>query len=95
MRKNFTPQQKASIAIAAIKGQQTVNQLASVYEVHPTQINTWKKTLLAGSLSLFRDKRKKDDFDSQLLNQLYQLLGQRDLELTWLKKKLESFNSSG
>lgn len=96
MRKLFTSQQKASIALAAVKGQQTINQLSSAHEVHPTQVNSWKKILLSEASSLFADKRKKNNSDTeQLLNQLYQIIGQRDLELSWLKKKLEPFNSSG
>lgn len=96
MKKVFSSQQKASIALSAIKGHQTINQLASTYAVHPTQINTWKKTLLAEAQTLFTDKRRKNSqSDQQLLSQLYQIIGQKDLEMEWLKKKLEPFNPSG
>ena len=96
MKKIFTPQQKVIIALAAIRGQQTINQISSLYQVHPTQINSWKKILLSGAVELFADKRKKEHQDNQQqLDQLYQIIGQRDLELQWLKKKFEPFASSG
>jgi len=45
-RKSFSSEFKAKVAIAALKGQQTVNELAAEFGVHPTQVNTWKKQLL-------------------------------------------------
>ena len=48
MKKTFTPQQKAQVALAAIKGERTISQIASLYEVHPTQVQAWKKQALSG-----------------------------------------------
>ena len=96
MRKVFTPQQKATVALSAIKGQQSINQLSSIFSTHPTQVNAWKNTLTAQAHLLFADKRKKNNQDHQRqLEQLYQIIGQRDMEMEWLKKKLEPFTSSG
>jgi transposase len=96
MKKIFTPDQKASVAVAAIKEQQTINQISAAYEVHPTQIGLWKKQAIQGLKDVFSDKRKKENQTrDQLVSQLYQTIGQRDMELTWLKKKLEPFGSSG
>ena len=96
MKKVFTPEQKASIAVAAIKEQQTINQISAAYEVHPTQIGLWKKQTLRGLKEVFSDKRKKENqTNDQLVSQLYQTIGQRDMELAWLKKKLEPFGASG
>lgn len=95
MKKVFTPEQKASVAIAAIKEQQTVNQISAAYEVHSTQIGMWKKQALRGLKDVFSDKRKKENqTNDQLIAELYQTIGQRDMELAWLKKKLEPFASS-
>lgn len=89
MRKTFTPNQKAQIAIAALKGKQSVAQIASENEVHPTQVNQWEKIAKEGLPLLFTDKRKREYKDLEdKIDQLYKIIGQRDLELDWLKKKL-------
>ncbi len=90
MKKTFTSQQKAQVALAAIKGEKTISQIASLYEVHPTQIQAWKKQVLSILPEIFSDKRKKENqTHDQLINELYKTVGQRDIELEWLKKKLQ------
>ena len=88
MRKQFSPNQKATVALAAIAGAQTVNQIASIYEVHPTQIKQWKDIAKTGLPQLFTDKRAKDTTNQQqLIDELHRVIGVRDAELEWLKKK--------
>lgn len=90
MKKVFTPQQKAVVALEAMKGNKTIGQIASAYEVHPTQIQHWKKTLQENISSVFADKRRKEGkSEQQLIDELYRTIGQRDIELAWLKKKLQ------
>jgi transposase len=89
MKKIFTPKQKAAVAIEAVKGIKTTSQIAGEYEVHPTQIGLWKHALLKRADELFTGTRKKEDGDHQnLIDRLYKTIGQRDVELEWLKKKL-------
>ena len=89
MRKTFTPNQKVQIAVAVLKGEQSVAKIASDNEVHPTQVNQWAKVAKDGLQLLFTDKRKNEYKDLQdKIDQLYKIIGQRDLELDWLKKKL-------
>lgn len=89
MKKVFTSQQKAAVALEAIKGDKTVSQIASLYEVHPTQVQQWKKILRENVSAVFADKRRKEDAPNELLiDELYKTIGQRDIELGWLKKKL-------
>ena len=89
MRKTFTPNQKANIATAVLKGQQSIAQIASENEVHPTQVNQWAKIAKDGLPLLFVKKRKTEYKDLQdKINQLHKIIGQRELELDWLKKKL-------
>jgi transposase len=96
MKKTFTSQQKAAVALAAIKGEETISQIASRYEVHPTQIGFWKKQAMASLADIFSDKRKKENqTQEQLVSELYKIIGQRETELEWLKKKLEPFGASG
>ena len=89
MKKIFTPKQKAHIALEAIKEQKRMSELASAYEAHPIQIGLWKKQLVEQAEQLFSDKRRKEKQSQQdLIDRLYQTVGQRDIELAWLKKKL-------
>jgi len=92
MKKHFTPQQKAAVALEAIKGQLTIPQIASKYEVHPTQIGHWRNHVIKGVQDLFSDKRKKENWDKdRQIEELYKIIGQRQTELEWLKKKLQPF----
>lgn len=89
MKKVFTPKQKAHVALEAIKGQKSISELASEYEVHPIQIGVWKKALAEHAEHIFSDKRKNEERSQQeLIDRLYKTIGQRDIELDWLKKKL-------
>lgn len=94
--RTFSPQEKAQVALAALKGEKTIAQISSDYQAHPTQIGLWKKQLLANAAELFKDNRKKEkqkEFNHQTeLENLYKIIGQRDIELDWLKKKLSVFD---
>lgn len=90
MKKTFTPQQKAAVALAALRGDRTASQIASTYEVHPTQVQSWKKIAQERTHALFTDKRAKEGkAEQRLIDELYKTIGQRDMELGWLKKKLQ------
>lgn len=87
-KKTFSSEFKAKVALEALKGHKTTNELASEFEVHPTQINSWKKQLLEGSKNLFSGKNEKDmESLSQERERLYTQIGQLAVELDWLKKK--------
>lgn len=86
MRKQHSSELKAKVAIAAVKGLQTVNEIASEYGVHPTQVSLWKKQLLSGATDLFGGSHSKKTNDD-LQDRLYQEIGQLKVELDWLKKK--------
>jgi putative transposase len=94
--RTFSPQEKAQVALSAIKGEKTIAQISSDHQVHPTQVGLWKKQALDNFSELFRDNRKKENqkkLDQQeQLDNLYRVIGQRDIELDWLKKKLSIFN---
>lgn len=79
----------------ALKSEKTIAQISSEYEVHSTQIHKWKKTLQQGVSGLFKDNRKKEELKEinhqNDIDKLYQIIGQRDVELEWLKKKLSIF----
>ena len=90
-RRRFKDEQKARIALTAIKGESTINQIASQNAVHPNQINRWKRELIQNApLAFSQDKKHQKDLKEKddLIQELYQIIGQRDFELEWLKKKL-------
>jgi transposase len=87
-RRSFSAEMKARIALEAIKGQKTIQEIASHYGVHPNQITKWKRQAVEGMSSLFADRRTRaDNGDEALKAELYQQMGQLQVELDWLKKR--------
>ena len=80
---------KAQVAVEALKGQQTLNELASAFGVHPVQIAQWKRQLLDASADVFESgaSRREEREQQQLVEQLYQEIGQLKVEVDWLRKK--------
>jgi transposase-like protein len=92
-RKQHTAAIKAQVALAAVKGDKTVNELASHYGVHPTLIHAWKKQLLAGAEAVFANGAKAQaatDAEGQKA-ELFEQIGRLKMELEWLKKKVAPF----
>lgn len=89
-RRKFSAEFKAKVALEAIRERHTVEELARKYELHPTQINTWKKDFLAKAASVFAgpDPEKDTSKDSDT-EKLYAKIGQLEMENDWLKKKLQ------
>ena len=88
-RTHHTPAFKAQVALAALKGDRTVNELASQYGVHPTLIHGWKKQLLAGADQVFGNGTKAVRADAEAEKaELFEQIGRLKMELEWLKKKV-------
>lgn len=91
-RKTYSAEFKTKVALAAIKGDQTINEVASFYSVHPNQVLNWKKQALAAIPDSFSDRRaRREKDDEELKDRLYQQIGQLKVELDWLKKKSGMF----
>jgi len=87
-RKTFSGEFKAKVALAALKGDKTANELAGEHGVHPGQVTVWKKEALAGLVEVFSGKRgRKPQASGTDQEALYSQIGRLKVELDWLKKK--------
>jgi putative transposase len=90
-RKVHTAAFKAQVALAALKGDRTVNELAGHYGVHPTLIHGWKKQLLTGAEGIFGSPAQAASADAEARQaELFEQIGRLKMELEWPKKKLPS-----
>jgi len=88
-RRKHSPSFKAKVALEALKGEATIAELASRFEVHPGQIRKWRNSLAEGAAGIFGDdqtKKKKDD--AVLVAQLYQEIGKLKVERDFLENVL-------
>jgi len=86
-RRKFGAEFKAKVALAAVCGEKTVNELAGQYELHPNQVAAWKKQLVEASCEFFADGRARSDaVDEALVARLYEEIGRLKVELDWMKK---------
>lgn len=87
-RRQYSAELKTKLAVEAIKGQRTIQEIASHYGVHPNQVLQWKKQLLAAGPEIFsRSRLLQAKADEELLAELYEQIGKLQVELDWLKKK--------
>ena len=89
-RKNHSPEFKAKVALEALKGEQTVAELASRFGVHPTMIHSWKKALLEGASGVFeRGGRKAPKIDEEQMKELHAKIGELAVANDFLSRKLK------
>jgi putative transposase len=87
-RKRYSTELKTKVALEAIKGQKTTNEIAAEYGVHPSQITQWKKQALDELPHVFSSRAtERAKTDEALIANLYQQIGQLKVELDWLQKK--------
>ena len=86
-RRKFSGDFKAKVALEAIKAQETINQIAARYEVHPHQVTQWKQQLLQQAPAAFEQPAALSQ-DNSVEEELYAQIGRLKMQLEWLKKKL-------
>ena len=93
MRKTYTASFKAKVALEAVKGEKSLAELATKYEVHPNQIGQWKKAMLSGLPEVFSDRRRKKEKRAEdKTAKLYEEIGRLKVERDWLKKKADELD---
>src|SRR3954449_11638427 len=88
-KRSYSAAFKAQIALAALRGDSTANELAARHQIHPTLVSNWKKALQDGAESLFSEpggKPAKAD-DQPDVAELFEQIGRLKMELEWLKEK--------
>lgn len=86
-RRKFSSDFKSKVVLEALRERSTIEALAQKYELHPTQINQWKKEAISNLSDIF-DKGKKNIEDRTYVEKLYAQIGQLKVENDFLKKKL-------
>jgi transposase-like protein len=88
-RRTHIPEFKAKVAMEAISGRKTIQEIAADHAIHPIQVSQWKRQLLDGASELFiRGKQTRDKDEGQAKEaELFQQIGRLQMELEWLKKK--------
>lgn len=89
MRKVINHHQKAQVALAALKGDKTTTELSQEFQVHPVKIEEWKMLLQKGAPRIFAETVQSTKEQARI-EQLQRIIGQRQEEIDWLKKKLPS-----
>lgn len=92
-RRKHSGQFKFKVALAAAKGDKTINEIASEYNLHTTQISNWKKQLLTEGPVVFNSSTARQLQEQEAREtELYEQIGRLKMELEWLKKKASRFD---
>ena len=89
-RRAFEKTFRAKVALAAVKGDKTLSELASQFDVHANQVSAWRQTLVERAAELFEDGRSRKPRGAETdatQEELYEQIGRLKMEVEWLKKK--------
>jgi transposase len=87
-RRKHSPAFKAKVALEALRGDKTIAEIASQYEIHPNQIMQWKKLLSEKASGLFENGQSRKPDEKILIKKLYQEIGQLKVEKDFLEDSL-------
>ena len=87
-RRNYSPQFKAKVALAALQNNEPIAELAARFEIHPTMINNWKRVLIGSAADIFDKGHKSRKQNEAQVDNLFRQIGQLKVENDFLAKKL-------
>lgn len=92
-RRQHSSQFKFKVALEAVKEIKTTNEIASQYNIHPTQVRKWRKQLLTEGPSVFGNNLTRQLQEQEAREtELFEQIGRLKMELEWLKKKGAQFD---
>jgi transposase len=94
-RRKHTSDFKSQVALEAIRGEETVSQIASRYNVHPSQVQNWKAAALKGFSNVFEQGNRASDSNEEQLSVLERKVGQLTIENDFLKKSWQGYLKKG
>lgn len=87
-RKQYSPEFKSKVALAALRNEVTVAELSARFKIHPTMIHNWKRALLDGAADIFGKGLKTSKQNEAKIDELYRQIGKLKVERDFLSKKL-------
>ena len=87
-RKKYNPEFKAKVALAAVKNEATISELAARFGVHLNMIAKWKRNLIEGTADIFAKGQKSRQQTDEQIDALYRQIGKLQVERDYLSKKL-------
>ena len=87
-RKQYSPEFKAKVALAALRNEGSIPELAVRFEIHPTMIGNWKRELTEGAAELIDKGQKTKKQHNATVDELYRQIGQLKVEKDFLSKGL-------
>lgn len=94
IKRHHTPEFKTNVVLALLKEEDTLQKIASRYGIHPTQARRWRELAIATLKHVFTGRSpdaQRAEKDKRI-EQLTQLIGQKEVELDWVKKKVGLIN---
>lgn len=88
-RRNFSDKFKATVALEALRGDKTVQEIAAKHKIHPTQVTTWKRQAIDGLAGVFSDKIKKPEGNDTQIKELHAKIGKLAIENDFLSQGLK------
>nr|WP_085982886.1 IS3 family transposase [Octadecabacter antarcticus] len=93
-RRNFSDKFKAAVALEALRGDKTVQEIAAKRQLHPTQVSTWKRQAIEGMAGVFSDKVKKAENKDGEIKDLHAKIGQLAVENDFLSQGAKAMSPS-
>lgn len=88
-RRNFTDRFKAKVALEALRGDKTIQEIAAKYQVHPNQVSTWKRQAMDGMADLFSRGGKPSGPGDAEIKELHAKIGRLTIENDFLAQGLK------